>query len=219
MAISYERQLRIFNPDEHKDSRVTVIGLGNIGSNTAVLLARLGIKNLSLYDFDTVDNHNLTSQYYDIDSLGKPKANVLADKIEKINPDIKVSGCNWIFEAPHFDTEAITIIAIDTMEERKKICNDLIKMKTKLVHPLIDGRVGGTQLEVYTANSLEEWQSTFVSKPSKDPCGGRFICYVSTMVASIITSQVKKILNRERYDKSMMVNADSLQVVKEFSWK
>ncbi len=214
--IDYKRQTSLFNPYICNES-VSVVGLGNIGSNTAIGLARLGIKNLTLYDFDTVENHNLTSQYYDIDDLGMPKAMSLAEKIRKINPSAKVSDINFIFEAKDIDIKDILIIAVDSMAERKRLCEDMIRINSK-PKLIIDGRVGGEQLEVYTCKSPKEWQKTFTDNPSTDPCGGRFICYVSQMVGAVITNQIKKFLINEKLDKSIMMNAKTLQVIKNFSW-
>ena len=44
--------------------RCHIIGCGSVGSTIAELLARLGITNISLYDFDTVSSHNLANQIY-----------------------------------------------------------------------------------------------------------------------------------------------------------
>ncbi|MCR5371543.1 MAG: ThiF family adenylyltransferase, partial [Clostridium sp.] len=52
---------------------VAVAGLGGLGSNTAVALARSGVGHLLLVDFDTVDVTNLNRQAYLIPHLGMPK--------------------------------------------------------------------------------------------------------------------------------------------------
>lgn len=84
-----------------KSSKVCIVGLGGIGSNLAVSLARSGIGNLYLIDFDIVEESNLNRQYYNIYHIGIKKTDAIKDVIESINPfvnvvceDIKVEPSN-----------------------------------------------------------------------------------------------------------------------------
>lgn len=52
---------------------VGIAGLGGLGSNLAVFLARLGIGHMILVDFDVVDITNLNRQHYTMKDLGVPK--------------------------------------------------------------------------------------------------------------------------------------------------
>ena len=67
-------------------AKVAVAGLGGLGSNLAVMLARSGIGKLLLVDFDVVDVTNLNRQMYFIPQLGKPKAEALPELLYQINP-------------------------------------------------------------------------------------------------------------------------------------
>lgn len=69
-----------------RNARVAVAGLGGLGSNIAVMLARSGVGELLLMDFDTVDVTNLNRQMYLIPQLGKPKAEALPEILYQINP-------------------------------------------------------------------------------------------------------------------------------------
>lgn len=71
-------------------SKVLIIGLGGLGSNIAVQLARLGVGHLRLVDFDTVEASNLNRQHYGIRHLGMKKTEALKEQIEEINPFITV---------------------------------------------------------------------------------------------------------------------------------
>ena len=75
------------------ESRVAVAGLGGLGSNTAVFLARAGIGHLHLIDFDKVDITNLNRQHYFISHLGRYKTEALKEQLLQINPwlDIETS--------------------------------------------------------------------------------------------------------------------------------
>ncbi len=73
-----------------KAARVAVAGLGGLGSNIALSLARTGVGCLHLIDFDVVEPSNLNRQQYAIRHLGMPKAEALSAQIAEINPFVRV---------------------------------------------------------------------------------------------------------------------------------
>ena len=75
--------------DLHKrfsSATVAVCGLGGLGSNIAITLARAGIGKLILIDFDRVDITNLHRQQYKADQIGFFKTDALADNLSEIAP-------------------------------------------------------------------------------------------------------------------------------------
>ena len=66
--------------------RVAVCGLGGLGSNVAIALARAGVGRLHLIDFDRVDLTNLNRQQYTVDQLGMCKTEALAKTLGRIAP-------------------------------------------------------------------------------------------------------------------------------------
>ena len=75
-------------------SRVAICGLGGLGSNVAILLARAGVGELFLIDFDVVEPTNLNRQQYEIGDLYKPNTAALREKIARINPFVRVRTLN-----------------------------------------------------------------------------------------------------------------------------
>lgn len=73
-----------------KNARVAVAGLGGLGSNIALNLARTGVGTLHLIDFDVVEPSNLNRQQYMIKHLGMKKAQAIKEQISQINPFVKV---------------------------------------------------------------------------------------------------------------------------------
>lgn len=73
-----------------KEARVAVAGLGGLGSNISLMLARAGVGTLHLIDFDEVDLSNLNRQQYFICHLGTYKTEAIKDEISRINPYINV---------------------------------------------------------------------------------------------------------------------------------
>lgn len=79
--------------ENHKcfsDATVAICGLGGLGSNIAILLARTGIGKLVLVDFDKVDITNIHRQQYKFSQIGESKVKALSDNIKEINPYIKL---------------------------------------------------------------------------------------------------------------------------------
>lgn len=69
-----------------RQAHVAIAGLGGLGSNAAVWLARLGVGRLTLIDFDKVELSNLNRQYYFLQDVGEYKASALHKLLRQINP-------------------------------------------------------------------------------------------------------------------------------------
>lgn len=69
---------------------VAICGLGGLGSNIAIALARAGIGKLILIDFDRVDITNLHRQQYKADQIGRYKTEALVDNLREIAPYIEL---------------------------------------------------------------------------------------------------------------------------------
>ena len=67
-------------------AKVAIVGLGGLGSNVALWLARLGVGQLLLYDFDKVELSNLNRQYYFLEDVGQYKATALLSHLKAVNP-------------------------------------------------------------------------------------------------------------------------------------
>ncbi len=95
--ISREELDRAFDarfPREMKEklaaARVAVAGLGGLGSQIAVMLARSGVGHLLLADFDRVDTTNLNRQAYRIPHLGRYKTEALEEILREIDPYLDI---------------------------------------------------------------------------------------------------------------------------------
>jgi sulfur carrier protein ThiS adenylyltransferase len=73
-----------------KRSVVGIAGLGGLGSNVAIALARVGVGTLILVDFDVVEPSNLNRQQYFVHQIGMTKVEALQENISKINPSVKI---------------------------------------------------------------------------------------------------------------------------------
>lgn len=112
-----------------KDKTVGIAGAGGLGSNCAVSLARTGVGNIIIADFDLVDKTNLNRQYYFYNQIGQKKVLALKENINKINTKINVKAldlelnkfniketfknCDIIIEA--FDKAEMKLMLIETI--------------------------------------------------------------------------------------------------------
>lgn len=128
-----------------------------------------------------------------------------------VNDDVIAFSHNEKFIGDRFEG-GILVIAVDSMKERKRI-HEALKASGHAPDLIIDGRMGGPQLEVYTCTTLDEWEETFVDNPSRDSCGARYICYISMVIGSFIANQIKRAIKKEPYKKSILFNIDALQLI------
>lgn len=78
-----------------RSAHVAVCGLGGLGSNIALALARCGVGKLHLIDFDCVDLTNLNRQQYGIGQLGRPKPEALKEELLAVNPYLNIET-DWV---------------------------------------------------------------------------------------------------------------------------
>ena len=78
-----------------KNSHVLVVGLGGVGAYAAEQLARAGIGKMTIVDGDVVSITNRNRQLLALQStLGRPKAEVMAERIRDINPEVELEVIN-----------------------------------------------------------------------------------------------------------------------------
>ena len=120
-----------------KKAKVCILGLGGLGSNVAVLLARSGIGYLKLIDFDVVEASNLNRQQYRISHIGMKKTEAIKSIIKEINPfveidtlDIKVDRENILSVVEDIE---IVVEAFDRAETKAMAIEELLTNKNKIV--------------------------------------------------------------------------------------
>ena len=98
MAEIYDRTRMLVGDagmEKLQNAHVFIAGIGGVGSFTAEALARAGVGTLTLLDNDTVDITNLNRQIHATQkTVGRPKVEVMAERIREINPEIQVHTIN-----------------------------------------------------------------------------------------------------------------------------
>lgn len=113
------------------EASVAIAGLGGLGSNIAVMLARAGVGKLFLVDFDQVELTNLNRQAYGISHLGRPKAEALAGILKDINPYLELRTENLKITAENaaslFRGSPILCEAFDRPDQKAMLVNTVLE--------------------------------------------------------------------------------------------
>jgi sulfur carrier protein ThiS adenylyltransferase len=121
-----------------KHAKVGIAGLGGLGSNIAIALARVGIGTLILVDFDVVEPSNLNRQAYYIEDLGKKKCEALVKHLTRINPYNTYVGIDQKIEKEEvlglFEGCDIIVEAFDDPKYKAMLVNEVLShMKVPIV--------------------------------------------------------------------------------------
>lgn len=113
-----------------KKSKVAIVGLGGLGSNIALSLARVGIGKLLLFDFDIVEPSNLNRQQYFIKHIGMNKTDAIKDVIHQCNPFVDIYTENIFIDKNNikelFKDVDIIVEAFDTAESKAILVNTVL---------------------------------------------------------------------------------------------
>jgi tRNA A37 threonylcarbamoyladenosine dehydratase len=122
-----------------KKAKVAVFGVGGVGGYICEALARAGIGNIDIFDRDTVSLSNINRQIIALHStVGKPKVEVMKDRIHDINPNCIVNANNVFFlpeNANGFDFSKYDYIAdaVDTVSAKLEIITRASSIKIPVI--------------------------------------------------------------------------------------
>lgn len=192
----YSRQVNILNPEEF-NTKINIIGAGATGSWVAFSLAKMGLSNLHIYDFDEVGMHNLPNQMFGVRDIDRNKALSIRNII-KLFTGFTVNARNEKVDGS-VPLQGIVFVLTDTMKSRKDIYNRAIKNNPS-IDLLIETRMDlrGGRIYVVDPKNREQtkmYEQTFYSDDEAEVSA----CGVSQTVlpsALAITSHaIWKLLN------------------------
>lgn len=123
-----------------RSSHVLVAGLGGVGAYAAEMLCRAGVGQITMFDGDTISVTNRNRQLPAmLSTIGKPKAELIKERLLDINPDIKLNAiqkyCNdedlkKIIEEASYD---YILDAIDTLSPKVFLIYNALQNNLKIV--------------------------------------------------------------------------------------
>lgn len=225
--LDISRHVELFNPRKF-ELPVTIIGAGATGSWLALALAKLGIEDITVYDFDIVEEHNIPNQAFQqyrfkysddlektelsekLGDVGVSKVNALQEMIlEATGTEIKIKNEAFVDQR----LAGIVFLMVDSMECRKEIWENSIKMKTA-VQLLIEPRMGLDMGRIYNVvptklNHIKEYENTYYGDDVAEvsACGASKTVISSAMgITSWCTRQLINFYNGEELDNEILID-------------
>lgn len=138
-----------------QSAHVGVIGIGGVGCWAAEALARAGVGRLTLVDLDDVCVSNVNRQLHALDgTVGRPKAEVMAERLRLINPAVTVDACLKFF-TPSTAEELLTPAydyLVDAIDSTSNKCWLIARCRERGLRLVTAGGAGGrkdpTQIRV-----------------------------------------------------------------------
>lgn len=215
MNVDYWRQSDIVEPSELKP--VTVAGVGGIGSPTTLALAKMGCKEITVFDPDKVENHNIPNQIYRPEDIDLSKVSCLQEIVKSF------TGIEIQTHAEKFQVDKLSpgvlISAVDTMSMRKEIWKE-IKFNAAIDF-YIDARMGGEIARIHTIcphdpDQIKFYENTLYSDDEADdlPCTERSIIYNVFLISALIANQVKRVSKGETPHRELIFDFSTLTLTK-----
>ncbi len=172
----YNRQKIIPDWDQESlsDAHVLVLGVGALGSYLSVNLALAGVGNLHLVDFDTIEISNLNRQMlFTEENLKQNKAEVAAQKLKVLNPDIEIFSYPHAMEKlPSEVVKKITVIAccLDNYEGRRWANSLAIRENIPMVTAGMYAMMGDVQTIIPYKTACFECQTLLTPDKLQQAC-------------------------------------------------
>lgn len=145
---------------------VAIFGLGGVGGFCAETLARAGIGELTIIDFDTVSVSNINRQLVALYStVGESKAELFRRRLKDINPNIKLNVVEDFYTG-NLDLSNIDYVAdaIDTMRSKIELLENCVKNNISVISSMGAGnRIDPTKLYISDISEIENKNAPFVS--------------------------------------------------------
>jgi hypothetical protein len=146
--IDLKRQLEFFNPIQLTDD-IHIIGVGAVGSHIFETLVRMGVNNINIYDFDTIDPHNLANQQYFFEDIGTSKVLAMDRLGKSINPELHTR----LFEEgyqPGMSLDGYIFLAVDNIDLRREIVKE--HRFNTMIKAMFDFRMGLEEAQHFAAD-------------------------------------------------------------------
>ena len=169
-----------------KDSNVTLIGLGGLGSVVGMYLAAAGVGNLTLVDHDRVELSNLQRQIaHTTDDIGSKKVDSAEKNLLALNPTINIVTVDHVLETKDFErilpNTDVIVDATDNFESRFFINEQSVRHQ----RPLVSGAAIRLEGQVSIFNT-DENAPCYRCLYSKDSISNAETCSESGVIAPLL---------------------------------
>ena len=146
------RQLEFFDPAKITEE-IHVIGVGAIGSHIVEMLVRMGIEDINIYDFDTVDEHNIPNQMFYNTNINELKCIALQKTCLEINPNVNIRIHAKGYQ-PGMRLSGYVFLCVDSINLRRAIATE--HQYNPMIKAMFDFRMGLEDAQHYAADWRDE---------------------------------------------------------------
>ena len=151
-------------------SKVLVVGAGGLGSPVIMYLSAVGVGNITIIDHDIIELSNLQRQIiHSTEKIGNFKSDSAASYVNKLNPDIKVTGINKKVSVENVDSlvlnHDVIVDGSDNFETRYLIADSSFKNNKILVAAAITKYEGQISTWKRNENKYPCFRCLFPNKP------------------------------------------------------
>ena len=195
--MNHTRHAGIFNL---MGKHATIIGAGGIGAMTALVLAKMGMTMLRVYDDDAVDDVNLATQFHKLSDIGKLKVEALVQTIELFSDDTMVFPLDTRVAEDTDLSDDIVISAVDSITGRQQIWQAVKKSR---VSWYLDARMASETFQLYSVNMsspsvMDAYETALMSLNEEDVpdevCTSKATFYTASVAAGHIGAAVRRIV-------------------------
>lgn len=217
VTVDYWRQLDLFSPEKFGDKDVHVVGVGATGSYVAFLLAKMGVQNIHVWDFDDVEPHNLPNQIFRLKDVGRAKVDALAEIILDAT-GIQVTTHNAAVTG-ETKLKGVVFLLVDSMDIRKDIWAGALKFKLP-VEFMVETRMAIDNGRIYAIRpsnpgDIKLWEGTLYSddEAEESACTNRAVGPTVTYLASLAVWKLIKWFNGEDFERELIVSARPATII------
>ena len=202
----FSRQEGLVPRERLEGLAISVIGVGAIGRQVALQLASLGARQLTLVDFDEVEEVNITTQGYLWEDLGKSKVLATAQAISRIDSNMEVSQICARYR-PGLPVGEAIFCCVDSISARGAIW----RSAGRNAQFWVDGRMLGEVIRVLAVAGEEgrEYYPTTLFAQAEAMTGGctaRGVIYTAAIAAGLMTQQFTRWLRGLPTDSDLSLN-------------
>lgn len=184
---AFMKQVKLFDPTKNK-YRLHIIGVGSVGSFLAWNSAKAGYKNITVYDFDKVEETNVPAQLFGLCDVGRLKTESIADRIKNDTGVVITQVVGKIEPSTEMLLTAydVVVIAVDDLSIRKMLFDKVKKYPNIWV---MDMRIGQFNLVHYCINTSNKedvayYEKSLEGKQANLLCGEKCCIPVNMVVSS-----------------------------------
>lgn len=211
--LNFSQQDDVFDPNAAQP--VTVIGAGSVGSQLVAMLAKIGCREITVWDGDDVESHNIPMSAFRMADLGKPKVAALEALVAE-QSGVRIKAIPRMYEGENLT--GTVVACVDSMEARMLLW-DRIRDNPN-IDVFVDTRIAAEYVTVHAVapcdrSSCDEYGKLLYpsSEAVRPTCGRHGIVYVTAAAAVAACACLTNAWSGRKKDRHFRMLVGSLEQI------